>query len=68
MIYEDKKTRSFFIHSVNKNRQGWKVRQKDDSSGKAVSGNVSDEELGKAVREILKNCDNLLITRLLTEP
>ena len=56
IIYEDNKTGSLFIRATRIDKQG-EFKLKDDSCGKAISGNVSDEELGKAVREILKNCD-----------
>ena len=56
IIYEDKKTGSLFIRATRIDKQG-EFKLKDDNYGKAVSGNVNDEELGKTVREILKNCD-----------
>ena len=56
IIYEDRKTGSLFIRATKIDKHG-KFRLKNDSYGKAISGNVSDEELGKVVREILQNCD-----------
>ena len=56
IIYEDRKTGSLFIRATRINRNG-DFKLKDDSYGKAVSGKVSDVELGKAVRKILQNCD-----------
>jgi hypothetical protein len=56
IIYEDRKTGSLFIRSTKIDSSG-EFRLKDDSFGKAISGNVSDETLGKTVREILQNCD-----------
>ena len=56
IIYEDRKTGSLFIRSTKIDKQG-KFKLKDDNYGKAISGNVSDAELGKTVRAILKNCD-----------
>jgi len=56
IIYEDRNTGSLFIRATKIDAKG-EFRLKDDSFGKAVSGNVTDNELGKTVREILKNCD-----------
>lgn len=56
IIYEDRKRGSLFIRATKIDKHG-DFRLKDDSYGKAISGTVSDEELGKAVREILQNCD-----------
>lgn len=56
IIYEDRKTGSLFIRATKIDKHG-KFRLKNSSYGKAISGNVSDEELGKVVREILQNCD-----------
>ncbi len=55
IIYEDRNTGSLFIRAT-KIVKG-EFRLKDDSFGKAVSGNVTDNELGKAMRQILQNCD-----------
>ena len=55
IIYEDRNTGSLFIRAT-KIAKG-EFRLKDDSFGKAISGNVTDNELGKTVREILQNCD-----------
>lgn len=56
IIYEDRNTGSLFIRATSIDKQGG-FKLKDDNWGKAISGSVSDEELGKTVREILKNCD-----------
>lgn len=56
IIYEDRETGSLFIRATKIDKRG-DFRLKDDSYGKAISGNVTDAELGKAVREILQNCD-----------
>lgn len=56
IIYEDRKTGSLFIRATKIDKHG-DFRLKDDSYGKALSGTVSDAELGKAVRNILQNCD-----------
>jgi hypothetical protein len=56
IIYEDRKTGSLFIRATKLTQEG-EFKLKDDNFGKAVSGNSSDSELGKAVREILQNCD-----------
>ena len=54
-IYEDKKTGSYFIRStINK---GGRFILRDERYGKAIGKNVSDEELGRAVREIFKYCE-----------
>lgn len=55
-IYVPKRNPSFFVRSTKDNGKG-KFKLKDDKFGKALSGSVSNEELGKAVREVLKNCD-----------
>ena len=56
IIYEDRKTGSLFIRSTKMAKGGKGFSLKKHSFGKAISGNVSDEELGKTVREILQNC------------
>jgi hypothetical protein len=56
IIYEDRITGSLFIRSTKIDAKG-EFRLKHDSFGKAISGTVTDAELGKAVREILQNCD-----------
>jgi len=55
-IYQDRKTGALFIRSTKVNEHGNFVL-KSDKYGKAVSGKISDAELGKAVREVLKNCE-----------
>jgi len=57
IIYEDRKTGSLFIRSTKLAKGGKGFSLKDHRFGKAISGNVSDEELGKTVREILQNCE-----------
>ena len=56
VIYEEKETGSLFIRATKVNEHGDFV-MKSDEYGKAISGKVSDAELGKTVREILENCD-----------
>ena len=56
IIYEEKKTGSLFIRATKINEHGDFV-MKSDEYGKAISGKVSDAELGKTIREILQNCD-----------
>ena len=56
IIYEDRKTGSLFIRATKVDKKG-EFRSKDDTFGKAISGNATDDELGKTVREILQNCD-----------
>lgn len=56
IIYEDKKTGSLFIRSTRVNDRGQFVL-KDHNYGKAISGNVSNDELGRVVREILQKCE-----------
>jgi len=55
IIYEDRKTGSLFIRATRISKG--EFRLKDESYGKAVSGNIDNNELGKAIREILKNCE-----------
>ena len=55
-IYEDKKTGSFFIRATG-DKNGKFVIKSSDESGKAISGKVSDDALGRAVREVLRNCE-----------
>jgi hypothetical protein len=53
IIYEDKKTKSLFICPTNE-----KFKIKDTKTfGKAVSKNISNEELGKLLKNILKEAD-----------
>ena len=54
-IYEVKKAGSLFIRATS-DKNGEFVL-KSDEYGKALSGKVSDEELGRAVREVLRNCE-----------
>lgn len=56
IIYEDRNTGSLFVRSTRITESG-EFKLKDDKHGKAISGKVSDEELGKVVRAILANCD-----------
>ena len=56
IIYEDRKTGSLFVRATKIDKKG-EFKLKDDTFGKAISGNATDNELGKAVREILQNCD-----------
>ena len=55
VIYEDKRTGSFFIRAT-RDKNG-KFVQKSREYGKAISGKVSVDELGRAVREVLQNCE-----------
>jgi hypothetical protein len=57
IVYEDRKTGSLFIRStkISEDGQGFVLRPHE--FGKAVSGKVSDAELGKAVRKIFLNCE-----------
>lgn len=58
IIYEDRKTGSLFVRATKVEPEGRrKFKLKDDTYGRAVSGNISDGELGRVVREILENCD-----------
>lgn len=57
IIYEDRKTGSLFIRSTKIGKRGKKFVLRHHDFGKALSKNVSDTELGKIVREILKNCE-----------
>ena len=56
IIYEDREKGSLFIRSTKINEVG-DFTLKSDVFGKAISGNVSNAELSKSVRDILKNCD-----------
>lgn len=53
--YVDKGNGAFFIRATRSTDNGFIL--KDDNFGKALSPNSSNEELGKWVREVLKNCD-----------
>jgi len=55
-IYQDRKTGSLFIRATKVNENGDFIL-KNDKYGKAVSGRISDAELGKIVREVLKNSE-----------
>jgi hypothetical protein len=56
VIYEDKRTGSLFIRAT-RDKNGNFVLKSSDECGKAISGKVSDDELGRAVREVLQNCE-----------
>jgi len=55
-IYEDKRTGSLFIRAT-RDKNGKFVIKSSDESGKAISGKVSDDELGQVVREVMQNCE-----------
>lgn len=57
IIYENRKTGSLFIRATKIGKNGSKFSMKHHRFGKAISGNVSNEELGKTVRDILQNCE-----------
>ena len=57
IIYENRKTGSIFIRATKIAKNGKKFSMKHHHFGKAISGNVTDPELGQAVREILQNCE-----------
>ena len=61
VIYEIKETGTLCIRAMRPADKSRNKKEtfttKDIRYGKAVSGNISDEELGKTVRDILKNCD-----------
>lgn len=57
IIYENRKTGSLFIRATKIAQNGRKFSMKHHLLGKAISGNVSNEELGKTVRDILQNCE-----------
>ena len=54
--YQDRTRGSLFIRSTRVDENDEFVL-KPDTYGKAVSGKISDAELGKTVREILANCE-----------
>jgi len=56
IIYEDKATGTLFIRATKVNKYGEFVLM-PDKYGVAKSKNTSDAQLGKFVREILKNCE-----------
>ena len=55
IVYQDKKSNALFFRSMAF-KEG-KFQMKDGKFGRAISFNESDENLGKTLREILKNCD-----------
>ena len=55
-IYVDKKTDSIFIRTTKPNEKMKGFVLRNHSYGKALPENVSDLELGKAVRAVLQNC------------
>jgi hypothetical protein len=57
VVYEDRETGSLFIRSTKISEDGQGIRLKADKFGKALSGRVSNDDLGKTVREILLNCE-----------
>ena len=54
-IYVTKRGGSFFIRSTTVKERKFKL--KEDKFGKALSKGVSNEKLGKTIREILKDCE-----------
>jgi len=56
IIFQERSTGNFFIRATKINKNGNFVL-KSDAYGLAKSRNISNEELGRCVREILNNCD-----------
>jgi hypothetical protein len=56
VIYEEKSTGNYFIRATTVSPKGIFVI-KPAIYGVAKSRNITNEELGKYVREILNNCD-----------
>lgn len=56
IIYEDKSTGTLFIRATKVNKYGEFVL-KSDKYGVAKGKNTSEAELGRFVREVLKNCE-----------
>jgi hypothetical protein len=54
IVYQAKDNGQLFLNATDSN---FKLKSPAKDYGKALSPNVSDEELGKWVREVLKNCD-----------
>ena len=56
IVYEEKSTGNYFIRATAVSPKGIFVI-KPAAFGVAKSRNISNEELGKCIREILVNCD-----------
>jgi hypothetical protein len=54
IVYQSKDNGQMFLNATDSN---FKLKQPAKDYGKALSSNVSNEELGRWVREVLKNCD-----------
>jgi hypothetical protein len=57
VIYEDREKGSLFLRATRTTSDPTGFAIKDSSQGMALPRSVSNEELGKSVREILRNCD-----------
>ena len=56
-IYQDKKTGSIFLNPTKVKNGRFITKSPPKDYGDALSGKVSDVELGKAVKKALKECD-----------
>ena len=57
IIYEAKDHGQLFLNATTYKNNRFAVKNPPCKYGKALSPRVSNEELGKAVRKVLKNCD-----------
>ena len=56
-IYWKKRGGQFFLNATKVSGERFYNKGPAHETGKALSRNVSDADLGKAVREVLLNCD-----------
>lgn len=57
IIYKAKDNGQLFLNATTSKNSKFVTKTPTQKYGKALSPNVSDNELGKAVRDVLKNCD-----------
>ena len=56
VIYEDKKSRAIFLNPTEYRNRRFVMRSPVKNYGAALSGIISDADLGKAVRDALRQC------------
>ena len=56
VVYQIKPNGQFFIRATKASKNG-KFAMKSEKYGKPLVKDATDAELGRSIREILKNCD-----------
>lgn len=57
IIYEAKDGGQLFLNATAYKNNRFTTKNPPNKYGKAVSPNITNEQLGKTVREVLKKCD-----------